>query len=495
MNAALLLLGGAPGATALIDAAGKVTYAELKQRVERAAAAWKRQGICPGERCVIGLNDGIDWVVAFLGLIWMGGVPIAVSPRTEAPLLKDLITDSGAKSLLLEDASAGALADSRAQGRSAWLQGLGSPSVPVAAHQAEAESPAFWLYSSGTTGKPKGIIHPHRVVVHAHAFACEVLGATAHDIFYSTSKLFFAYPLGNALLAGLRLGACVLLDDEWPNPQRVALNVARHSPTLFFSVPTLYRRLLEGNVAFPSVRCAVSAGEACPPDVAEGWRRASGIPLFNGYGTTETLSLMLYCTTDRPGLQPTPLTVVRTEREAGGGVGGEAGGRDGACRLWFSHPGVALGYSRVVTHDSARFGPDGFSPGDLFRCAEEGPPPTWKFAGRSDQLVKVFGRWVDTLALEHALGQRLQGHVREVCIVPQGRENGDVTALHLFAIPGGEPQTEVRGAIEGVLREYPAYLKPQSVQLVPEFPRTETGKLRRGELGRMIKAGDSHAVR
>lgn len=491
MNAALLLLGGAPGATALIDAVGEVTYAELKQRVERAAAAWQRRGICPGERCVIGLNDGIDWVVAFLGLIWMGGVPIAVSPRTEAPLLKDLITDSAAKSLLLEDASAVALTDSRAQGRSAWLQGLGAPSVPVAAHQAAAESPAFWLYSSGTTGKPKGIIHPHRAVAHAHAFAREVLGATAEDIFYSTSKLFFAYPLCNALFAGMRLGACVVLDDEWPNPQRVAQILTRHRPTLFFSVPTLYRRMLGAGVAFPAVRCAVSAGEACPPDVADGWRRATGIPLFNGYGTTETLSLMLYCTTGRPGLQPTPLTAVRTEGEAGE----EAGGRDGACRLWFSHPGVALGYSRIVTHDSARFGPDGFSPGDLFRRAEDVQPPTWKFAGRSDQLVKVFGRWVDTLALEHALGQRLQGHVSEVCIVPQGGENGDVTALHLFAIADGEPQDEVRDAIEGALREYPAYLKPQSVQLVPEFPRTETGKLRRGELGRLIQAGAGHAVR
>ncbi|MBK6631322.1 MAG: AMP-binding protein [Betaproteobacteria bacterium] len=487
MNAALLLLGGAPDATALIDAAGKVTYAELKRRVERAAAEWKRQGIGPGERCVIGLNDGIDWVVAFLGLIWMGGVPIAVSPRTEAALLKDLITDSGAKSLLLEDATAVALADSRAQGRLAWLLRLKMPATTVAAQQAEAESPAFWLYSSGTTGNPKGIIHPHRVVAHAHAFAREVLGATAEDIFYSTSKMFFAYPLGNALFAGLRLGACVVLDEEWPNPQRVAQNIEKHRPTLFFSVPTLYRRLLEAGVAFPAVRCAVSAGEACPPDVAEGWRRATGIQLFNGYGTTETLSLMLYCTTDLPGLKPTPLTIVRTESDEGS--------RDGACRLWFSHPGVALGYSRVITHDSARFGPNGFSPGDLFRSAGGGQPPTWKFAGRSDQLVKVFGRWVDTLALEHDIGQRLQGHVREVCIVPQGGEQEDVTALHLFAIPGAEQHIEVRCAIEAALTEYPAYLKPRSIQLVSDFPRTETGKLRRGELIRLIRAGTSQATR
>lgn len=481
MNAAELLLGGEAGAIALIEDDSRLTYAALRGRVERAAAAWLARGLRPGERCVVGLPDGADWVAAFLGLIWMGGVPIAISPRTDISLIRDLIADSGAAALLLEDDAAAAVGDARAVGLGAWHGLMDAAAATAPLCQADEDAPAFWLYSSGTTGKPKGIIHAHRTVAHAHVFAREVLGATPQDIFYSTSKLFFAYPLANALFAGLRLGASVVLDAEWPNPERVANNVARHRPTLFFSVPTFYRRLTEAGVPFTSVRRAVSAGEACPPDVAEGWQRLSGLPLVNGYGTTETLALMLYRSAGMPGIGPTPLTKVR--------VDADEKGRDGAVRLWFSHPSVALGYSRIVTHDSARFGENGFSPGDLFRPASAEAAEGWAFAGRSDQLLKVFGRWVDTIALEQMLALRLKGKVRESCIVPSGAEHEDTIALHLFVVPGEGNEAAARAAVEEAVAGLPAYQRPQAIHFVADMPRTETGKLRRGVLGKMLQSG------
>ncbi|MCZ7653249.1 MAG: hypothetical protein M5R42_01670 [Rhodocyclaceae bacterium] len=161
--------------------------------------------------------------------------------------------------------------------------------------------------------------------------------------------------------------------------------------------------------------------------------------------------------------------------------------------MWFSHPGVALGYSRVVTHDSARFGPDGFSPGDLFREADDGGTNALNFAGRSDQLVKVFGRWVDTVALECAIGQRLAGRVLESCVVPVGGSDDGMVCLHLFAIPCDGDQAGARKAIEEVLSTYPAYQRPQTVHLVRDLPRTETGKLRRSELSIRILAGANRA--
>ncbi len=475
MNAADLLLRGNAGSVAILDADGQLTYAELRGRVERAAAAWAARGLRPGERCVLGLADGADWVVAFLGLVWMGGIPIAVSPRTEVALLRDLIADSDAVALLLEDETALAVADGRAMGRGAWRRLFEETAGTAPLHPAQEDDPAFWLYSSGTTGKPKGIIHAHRAAARADVFAREILGATPQDRFYSTSKLFFAYPLANALFAGLRLGASVVLDAEWPNPERVARLVAEHRPTLFFSVPTLYRRLVEAKVSFAGVRRAVSAGEACPPDVAAAWRDRTGVPLVNGYGTTETLSLVLYRTAEMAGAQPTPLTQARIDID-------EAGGRDGTVRLWFSHPAVALGYSRVVTHDSARFGGNGFSPGDLFRPAGPDGADGWSFAGRADQLLKVFGRWVDTIALEHLLAVRLQDGVRESCVVPRGSESEDTVALHLFVVPGEGGEAAARAAAAVAIADLPAYQRPSEIHVIAELPRTETGKLRRGEL-------------
>lgn len=479
MNAADLLLRGAPTAEAIVSREETLSYAGLRNRVARSAFLWQRYGLRPGKRCVIGLVDGTDWVAAFLGAIWMGGVPIAISPRTEASLIRDLIDDSGAEAMLLEDESAAAVGDSRALGRREWRERLDDCSEEAVLHKAKADEPAFWLYSSGTTGRPKGIVHHHRAADCADAFAREVLGATPQDRFYSTSKLFFAYPLANALFAGLRLGAAVVLDAEWPNPDAVARNISCFRPSLFFSVPTLYRRLLEASVDFTGVRAAVSAGEACPPELAEAWQRASPAPLVNGYGTTETLSLMLYRTPEMDGLQPTPLTRVQVDEEEGF--------RDGAGRLWFSHPAVAGGYSRVVTHDSARFGPGGFSPGDLFRETAGSMGKTWRFAGRSDQLVKVFGRWVDTVSLEQAIGQRLAGQVEESCIVPVGGGEGSMISLHLFAVPGARDPAEAGRIIDEALAGLPAYLRPEAVHLLADLPRTETGKLRRAELSKLAR--------
>ncbi len=480
MNAATLLLSGAAASTALIEGNRRLSYDELRRQVERAAAAWLDYGLRPGDRCVIGLPDGAEWVAAFLGLMWMGALPIAVSPRAAAVLLRDLVDDSGAAALLLEDETSAAVADARAIGLGTWRELLRAAPATAPLHPAEDDAPAFWLYSSGTTGRPKGIVHAHRAVAQAHVFAREVLGATAQDLFYSTSKLFFAYPLANTLFAALRLGAGVVLDAEWPNPERVARNVARHAPTLFFSVPTLYRRMVEAGVPFGSVRCAVSAGETCPPDVAAGWRRQTGLSLLNGYGTTETLALMLYRAEDAAGIVPTPLTSVR--------VDGGTEGRDGAVRLWFSHPSVALGYSRAVTHDSARFADGAFSPGDLFRPVGADAAGGWAFAGRADQLLKVYGRWVDTIALEQALAQRLQGMVRESCIVPRGAGGEDTIGLHLFAVPLDGADV-ARAAIAAVIADLPAYQRPQAIHLVADMPRTETGKLRRGVLGEMLDTG------
>lgn len=473
MNAAELLLAGDSASIALIEGEDTVTYGALRKRVMQAASVWRESGIEPGERCVIAIQDGIDWVAAFMGLMWIGALPIAISPKAAAGQLRDLVADSGAVALLLEDEAAREFGGGSAVARSRWCARFAEPVPELAPVPADDDAPAFLLYSSGTTGKPKGIVHAHRAARHAHVFARDVLGATAQDRFYSTSKLFFAYPLANALFAGLRLGASVVLDPQWPNPEHVGALVRRHRPTVLFSVPTLYRRMVEARVAFRSVRAAVSAGEACPPAVADAWRIQTGIDLVNGYGTTETLSLMLYKTGQMGGIAATPLTTVQVEE-------GE-GGQGGAVRLWFSHPAVALGYSRVVSHDSARFGELGFSPGDLFRAADT--PGQWCFAGRSDQLLKVFGRWVDTLAIEQLLQERLQPRVREACIVPIGTDSEETTRLHLFVVPDPDmDEATLQSALAAATAGLPAYQRPAAVHVVGEFPRTETGKLRRGEL-------------
>lgn len=478
MNAAESLLTGRPEAIALIEGDRQVSYAQLRNLVSAAAGEWRRQGVGHGDVCILALNDGIDWVVAFLSLMWIAAVPAPISPRADRRQIEELLEDSGARLLLAEDSIVCSLDDRRAQGRSDWRSALEStvpPSPPPV--QVPPEALAFMLFSSGTTGKPKGILHAHRTALHAHAFAVEVLGATPADRFYSTSKLFFAYPLANSLLAGLRLGACVVLAGEWPTPERVALTLASARPTLFFSVPTLYQRLLEANVPMRGIRAAVSAGEACPPALAQAWQSRHGLWLVNAYGTTETLALMLYQLPAMRAFAPTPLTRARAQASADATQSG--------VRLWFSHPSVSLGYLRPAHHDSARFEGQEFSPGDMFLRHEEGAAPRWSFAGRSDQLLKVFGRWVNTIELEQALFADLRDCVRELSIVSDDIDG--MASLHLFAVPQLEQEQAIRQRLHEAIAALPAFKRPQA-HLVTDLPRTETGKVRRSVLKTLCRA-------
>ena len=483
-NAAELLLAGRAGATALIANDDTIGYGALRERVIGAAAGWSARGIAPGDICVVALADGIDWVIAFLSLVWAGAVPALISPKTEPRMIAELLAESHAKLLLAEDPVAQSVGDARALSLSAWLaaraQSPGGRPEPIAVQDT---TPAFLLFSSGTTGRPKGVVHAHRCVQHAQAFAQRVLGAHAGDRFYSTSKLFFAYPLANSLFAGLRLGATVILDAQWPSPERVAELSRRHRPTLLFSVPTLYRRLLDAGVGFDAMRRCVSAGEACPRALAEAWQRRHGLELIDGYGTTETLVLMLYKPPEMAGARAAPLAKVR-EEPAEGGVDSASG-----VRLWFSHPCVSLGYTREAPHDSARFGADGFSPGDVFRRSddkEDDGVPSWTYAGRSDQLLKVYGRWVDTLALEHWLIEKMQAEVAELSVVAS--DDGDAgTRLHLFVVPRTGRETALPERVQQLCGELHHYQRLAETHVVGELPRTETGKVKRGALRESLR--------
>jgi acyl-coenzyme A synthetase/AMP-(fatty) acid ligase len=308
MNAAERLLAGDPARIALIEGDVRIDYAGLRADSIRSAAALLDAGLRPGDACVLALPDGIEWAAAFIGMLWAGVRPIAINPRTATTQLADLMLDSGAAAALLEDEAARALGDKRAIDLGEWRRRVERATATPAAAQAADDDPAFLLYSSGTTGRPKGILHAHRAIRDAHVFARDLLGARPEHRFYSSSKLFFAYPLANAFFAGLRLGATVVLDPEWPDPARVAAMVERHEPHIFFSVPTLYRRLVDAGVRFRRLHAAVSAGEACPPALARDWQAMTGVPLLNGYGTTETLSLVLYRTPEMDAACPTPLT-------------------------------------------------------------------------------------------------------------------------------------------------------------------------------------------
>jgi acyl-coenzyme A synthetase/AMP-(fatty) acid ligase len=485
MNAAeRLLCEGAARSIALQCGDKRISYGELREAVRKSGGAWVSLGVQPDSRVVIFARDSIDWVVAYLGVIWAGGVAIGVNPRLPAVDLAPILVDSEVRFLWCDGDDAATLCALAASLPGSPLvvanggnEAVDWPRALAAARHVEAckrddDDAALWIGTSGTTGIPKGVMHLHRVGAEPERFARDVLRAGPGDVFYSSSKLFFAYALANSLFAGLRLGATVILDREHVSPLRVLEMVERHHPTLVFTVPTLYNRMLQdgvaGRLAAHGIRHFVSAGEALPAGVRDGWLRATGMAPISGYGTSETLCLVLYGDDDSGLLRPTPGTALKFA----------APDPKAPQRIWLSSPALAHGYWRRPEAQADGFRDGWFSPGDIFLRHDDG---RLEFAGRSDDMLKVSGQWVSTLWIEHALAEACGDAIEQVAAV--GTPTGDgLVAIAVLAVAAPGRDNDARARLAAGIEGLPRYRRPAWVHWLPALPQTATGKLQRSRL-------------
>ncbi|MDA0225897.1 MAG: AMP-binding protein, partial [Proteobacteria bacterium] len=259
------------------------------------------------------------------------------------------------------------------------------------------------IYSSGTTGRPKGIIHTHRVLEVAGQLQREVLALQPGDSVFATSKLFFSYALENGLLGPLSIGATAILHPDWAEAETVAALIARHAPTAVFSVPSFYRRLLALPPAqrrgLSKVRHYVSAGERLPVSVAAPWREATGREIVSAYGMSETFCVALAAAkvsaaSVRTG-RPLAGVEIRLRAEAGDEP---ANGEPGV--LWVKHPSLALGYVNRPEATREQFVDGWFCTRDVFVRDAEG---CYAHQGRADEFLKVAGQWVQPGDIEEAV--------------------------------------------------------------------------------------------
>jgi acyl-coenzyme A synthetase/AMP-(fatty) acid ligase len=318
-------------------------------------------------------------------------------------------------------------------------------------------------------------MHGQRSFIASADFALEVLRLDARDRIYASSKMFFAYALGNSFCAGLRLGATVILDPEWPTAERVAEMVERHRPTTLFSVPTLYLKMLQSGIAArlaaAGVRHYVSAGETLPAAVRKGWQEATGVAPVSGYGASETIALVFYCNDESLTLKPAP----RLEYSLRDSEGVEPGA---PRRLWLKHPSIALGYWRRPEAERDSFSDGRFSPGDLFRRRDDG---NVEFCGRDDDMLKISGQWVSILQVEQALLAASAGSVESVAAVGFDNKEG-LSSIALFVVAAQGQESPARERIAAGIEALPKLKRPRLVKWVKELPLTATGKLQRRKL-------------
>jgi len=489
---------------ALTGPAGEFSYAQLHDRVCRTAAGLRAVGVQPEQRILMVMSDSPAFVVVYLAAMRVGAIPVPVSTMLRADGVAELLRDSRARFLAITGEFA-AVAESAAAAAPELAGVLAD--VPLAAsprpvHQLDdlaafapdesvydttADSPAFWLYTSGTTGTPKGAMHRHgSVQVVCETYGTQVLGITPADRCLSAAKAFFAYGLGNSVLFPLSVGAACVLLPAPSRPDLIAETAVKHGATLFFGGPTFFANMLRAGLpadALGGVRLAASAGEALPASLYTRWTAQFGIDIIDGIGMTEMLHIFL---SNAPGAVRPGTTGVAVpgyelkllEEETGREITepGAAGtlyvrGQSSATGYWARYDASRLVFQGewLRTGDTYVRDPDGY-----YECL-----------GRTGDMIKASGIWVSPMEVE----TRLLSHpaVAQAVVVAASDADGLEKPVAYVLLASGAEVTEAE-LIEYCREGLPSFKRPRAVVFTDAFPTTATGKIRRVDL-RSMAAG------
>lgn len=487
--------------TAYIDDNRRMTYGELATRVSTFAGLLKNLGIRREERILLVMHDTIDWPVVFLGAMHGGIVPVAVNTLLTVEDYAYMLEHSRAQAIFtspaLLDTVQKAVSQSNnevrhivvAEGGNTLPAGIDSfeslmdraPQAPAV--NTKADEIAFWLYSSGSTGQPKGVVHCHANLWHtAELYGKPVLGLKEDDIVFSAAKLFFAYGLGNGLTFPLSVGATVVLMGERPTPDAVFKRLTQHKPTVFYGVPTLYASMLASpNLparADVNLRVCASAGEALPKDLGDRFTRHFGCHILDGIGSTEMLHIFISNQTGdvRYGTTGKPVPGYEIELRDDHGKAVPAGT---IGDLYIKGPSAAIMYwnNRAKTRETMLG--DWLKSGDKYICDAEG---YYTYAGRSDDMIKVSGQYVSPVEVENVLIEHES--VLEAAVIGVTDDQGLVKTTAYVVLREGKT------ADGGIETELQAYVKsqlapfkyPRTIHFVNELPKTATGKIQRFRL-------------
>jgi benzoate-CoA ligase family protein len=525
---------------ALAGAAGDMSYASLHDMVCRTAAGLRSIGLEPEQRLLMLMADTPEFVTVYLAAMRIGAIPVPVSTMLRADGVAELLRDSRARVLaatgdftetaieaaasapelagLLIPGGATPLSTPRQRGEGPPFTplpggtgtdrrppgvpraGLGETALPVytlgelaqsaadeRVYDTSADAPAFWLYTSGTTGTPKAAMHRHgSVQVVCETYGTQVLGIRREDRCLSAAKAFFAYGLGNSLLFPLSVGACGVLNAAPSRPDVIAGAAVKYGATLFFGGPTFFANMLRAGMpadALAGVRLAASAGEALPALLYQRWTSHFGIDIIDGIGMTEMLHIFLSNAPGRVRPGTTGTAVPGYDLKLVNEDTGQEAGDNVAATLFVRGASAATGYWSRYDASRQVYQGEWLRTGDTYVRDSDG---YYTCLGRTGDMIKASGIWVSPMEVE----ARLLSHPAVSQAVVVAAHDGDgleKPVAYVILEPGQAAGTTVTEdeLIEHCRTGLPSVKRPRRVIFTDSYPATATGKVRRVELRAM----------
>ena len=490
---------------AVADPWRSLTYADLAAASACFAAGLRAAGIECERRIALVMLDTVDFPIAFWGALRAGIVPVPINTLLPAEITGYILGDSRAAALVVSapllaplrpalrdlglDRVIVSAPDGSAPATESGTTSFGAFTDAPAANEPPAEcSPdevAFWLYSSGSTGAPKGVRHIHSSLkATADTYGRQVLGIRPDDLMFSVAKLFFAYGLGNSMTFPMAVGAAAVLLPDRPTPEAVLTTMRRFRPTIFAGVPTLFAALLAHPELGPGagsdrLRRSISAGEPLPEHIGHRWREIVGSDILDGLGSTEMLHIFLsnrpndirYGTTGKP-VPGYDLRILDAGGEVADGEPGE---------LVVRGPSAAEGYWNQRGKSHHTFRGEWTHTGDTYTRDGDG---YYRYCGRSDDMLKVGGIWVSPFEVEEAL----IGHpaVLEAAVVGHPDADGLIKPRAFVVLQEGAPRDDLAAltdALQNHVKERIGVWKyPRWIEFRDALPKTATGKIQRYKL-------------
>jgi 4-hydroxybenzoate-CoA ligase len=498
---------GLSSKVAFADGDRTLSYSELQSRTCAFASALHDLGVRSEERLGLLLYDTVDFPVAFWGGVRAGIVVLPLNTLLTAEQYAYILADSRAVAIVASASLAktlvpilgrlprlrtiilvGAGAEDKAAfaGRVVldFADLLARGKTELFAAPTLSDEVAFWMYTSGSTGEPKGVKHVHTTpLAAARLMGKHVVGIREDDVVFSAAKLFFSYGMGNAMAFPLSVGATTVLLPQRPTPEAVFEVMRRHRPTVFYGVPTLFASLLahkqmRRGAGSDRLRLCISAGEALPRQLGERWREICGVEVFDGIGSTEMFQTFL---SNQPGAarygttgKAVPGYELKIVDEAGRDV---AAGDIG--ELIVRGPTAGEGYWNQRHKSRRTFVGEWTFTGDKYFCDPDG---YYHYCGRTDDMFKVSGMWVSPFEVEAALASHEA--VLEAAVIGKQDADGLVKPKAFIVLRDGFAADErLIETLRGHVKQCAGPWKyPRWIDIRADLPRTATGKLQRYKL-------------